>query len=91
MKKILTKIFPPEVNEWEMQFFGTNDSIRVLVSPDNQNTFISTRELNTGEVTYSIDGVTYQPVVLPFTPDLGVMYFKRPLTVDTGIYVFSTN
>ena len=74
-------------NIWEIQFIGTTDLIAVNVTLANQHTFTSETETDTGDVTYSTDGITFVQITFPFTPSVGLRYFKRPTALVTGTYI----
>jgi hypothetical protein len=76
-------------NNWELQFIGTNDLIAVNVTLANQYTFTSEIETSTGNVTYSADGTTFVSITFPFTPTVGLRYFKRPTRLVTGTYILN--
>ena len=78
---------PIQINQWELQFIGTTDLIAVNVTLANQHTFTSETEANTGDVTYSTDGTTFVAITFPFTPTVGLRYFKRPIALVTGTYI----
>jgi|LSQX01.1.fsa_nt_gb hypothetical protein len=75
--------------EWQLQFFNQANIIQVEATPDNIATFESGFGVNIGAIEVSTDGVTYIPLVFPFSPSVGTLYFKRSLSLVTGVYTIS--
>ena len=74
---------------WQLQFFNNTDVIQVEATPDNIATFESGFGANVGTIEVSTDGVTYAPILFPFTPAVGTYYFKRGTALVTGSYTIS--
>lgn len=75
--------------QWQLQFFNQTDVIQVEATPENIGTFTSGFGANVGIIEVSKDGVTYTPLVFPFSPSVGTLYFKRSSNLVTGVYTIS--
>ena len=73
--------------EWQLQFFNLRDSIQVEATPENIATFGSGLGINIGTIEVSNDGVTYTPLIFPFSPTVDTWYFKRSSSLATGVYI----
>lgn len=75
--------------EWILQFFNQTDIIQVEATPDNIATFTGGFGVNVGTIEVSGDGVTYAPLSFPFSPTVGIWYFKRSSSLVSGSYTIS--
>ena len=75
--------------EWQLQFFNQADIIQVEATTNNIASFESGVGTDVGTIEVSDDGVTYTPLVFPFSPSVGTWYFKRSVSLVTGVYIIS--
>lgn len=75
--------------EWVLQFIDTNDVVLVYATPDNIVTFGSGSGTNVGDIEVSTDGSNYSPLTFPFTPSTGFYWFKRSISLMSGVYTIS--
>ena len=74
---------------WQLQFFNQTNIIQVEATANNIATFTSGVGTDVGDIEVSTDGVTYIPLVFPFSPTVGTWYFKRSNNSVTGVYTIS--
>lgn len=72
--------------EWVLQFIDQTDVIQVVADAENIATFTNGFGANVGSIEVSTDGVTYVPISYPFTPTVGIYYFKRSTALITATY-----
>lgn len=75
--------------EWQLQFFNQTDVIQLEATANNIAIFTSGVGTDVGTIEVSTDGVTYSPLVFPFSPTVGTWYFKRSISLVTGSYTIS--
>lgn len=75
--------------EWQLQFFNQADIIQLEATTNNIASFESGVGTDVGTIEVSTDGVTYTPLVFPFSPSVGTWYFKRSVSLVTGVYIIS--
>lgn len=75
--------------EWQLQFFNQADIIQVEATTNNIASFESGVGTDVGTIEVSDDGVIYTPLVFPFSPSVGTWYFKRSVSLVTGVYTIS--
>lgn len=75
--------------EWQLQFFNQTDIIQLEATSGNIAIFASGVGTDVGSIEVSNDGVTYIPLLFPFSPSVGLWFFKRSVNLVTGVYTIS--
>ncbi len=75
--------------EWQLQFFNQTDIIQLEATSGNIAIFASGVGTDVGSIEVSNDGVTYIPLLFPFSPSVGSWFFKRSVNLVTGVYTIS--
>ena len=75
--------------EWQLQFFNQTNIIQVEATANNIATFTSGVGTDVGTIEVSTDGVNYTPLTFPFSPTVGTWFFKRSVSLVTGVYTIS--
>lgn len=75
--------------EWQLQFFNQANVIQLEATLNNIASFESGVGTDVGTIEVSNDGVTYTPLIFPFSPTVDTWYFKRSSSLVTGVYIIS--
>lgn len=87
--KLFTKVGGgADTYSWKFQFIDQTDTIQIEVDATMLHTFqfASGAGANIGTIEVSTDGVNYTPIMYPFTPTVGTLYFKRSIALITATY-----
>lgn len=80
------KVVVADTYNWKFQFIDQTDTIQIEVDANMLHTFSGGSGVNIGTMEISTDGVNYTPITYPFTPTVGIYYFKRGTALITGTY-----